>query len=430
MLLNCQELLFFPGAVPGRGREKSMDIRVLILMGGIFLFSLLLLWGEGLLRGRTAVLVSVGLLTAAFALRLLFLPHETLDYQNFLAEWVRYFRENGGFAALDRSIGNYNLPYLYFLALFSYSGIDDLYLIKLLSVAFDVLLAWGGLRIVSLFTPGEWQRRAVFLGILLLPTVLFNGAYWGQCDSIYTAFGLWAVYEALNRKPCLSVAFAAISFSFKLQAIFFLPAYFSLLLARRVRWYQLLVFPLVYLVMVLPAVLLGRPLLDTITLYFNQADSVGSALNYNSPSVYALLRISENTDMWAGLGIAAAFAFCCVLFYWMYQSRRRLGNGAILGLYLLFLIGVPFLLPHMHERYFFGADVLSFILCIMAPQYWPVPVLCSFASLLGYHAYLRGYFLFPMHYGAIALLAALIGVLCFMFSRLYGRASHAPDRIF
>jgi hypothetical protein len=50
-----------------------------------------------------------------------------------------------------------------------------------------------------------------------------------------------------------------------------------------------------------------------------------------------------------------------------------------------------------------------------------VPVLCSFASLLGYHAYLFRRYLLPMRYGTIARLAAGLLLLYFIGGRLYGR---------
>jgi Gpi18-like mannosyltransferase len=398
-----------------------MDIFTILLLLGIFLTSILLLWGEGLMRRASAVVLVVGLLVLAFWLRYLCLPYETLDYQDFLAGWVQYFRQNGGFAGLSRSVGNYNVPYLYFLALFSYSGIDDLQLIKLLSIFFDVLMAWGCMRLAGLFTPSAGKRLFAFLGVLLMPTVILNGALWGQCDSIYVAFGVWAVYEALNDRPILSVVFAALSFSFKLQAIFFRPVYLVLVVTRRMKWWQLLFFPLTYLLVVLPAVLMGRPLLDTLTLYMKQAGTVGSGLNYNSPSVFAFLRNPADAALWAKLGIASAFFFCCLGIYWLCKAGRRLNNEALLGAFLLFLIAVPLLLPHMHERYFYGADVLSLVLCAVSARYFPVPVLCSFASLLGYHAYLLKRYLLPMRYGTAALLTALALVILFICRRIYGR---------
>ena len=112
-----------------------------LLLIGVLAF--VILWAEGALKTKAALFTAAGLILAAMVLRGLCLEHETLDYQNFLTRWVRTIREQGGFEALRWNIGNYNVPYLYFLALFSYSSIRDLYLIKLLSILFDVLLAWA-----------------------------------------------------------------------------------------------------------------------------------------------------------------------------------------------------------------------------------------------------------------------------------------------
>src|SRR5699024_2263612 len=108
--------------------------------------------------------------------------------------WAATFRDSGGFAAVKLPIGNYNAPYLYFLAAISYLPIPDLYLIKLFSILFDGILAWGGFRLVRHFTPGDKNRPLLcFCLLLLLPTVVANGAFWGQCDALYGALVLHAL---------------------------------------------------------------------------------------------------------------------------------------------------------------------------------------------------------------------------------------------
>ena len=116
-----------------------------LLVLGVLAFCIL--WAEGALKTKKALFLSAALILAAMVLRGVCMDHETLDYQDFLARWVRTIREQGGFRALRWNIGNYNVPYLYFLALFSYSSVRDLYLIKLLSIFFDVILAWGAMRL-------------------------------------------------------------------------------------------------------------------------------------------------------------------------------------------------------------------------------------------------------------------------------------------
>ncbi|MCD7903261.1 MAG: conjugal transfer protein TraL [Oscillospiraceae bacterium] len=323
----------------------------LVLLGAL---GFLILWREGVLSRRRLLFLSAALLFAAMTVRALCMDHETLDYQNFLTVWVNFFRENGGFAALRESVGNYNVPYLYFLALFSYSAVRDLYLIKLLSICFDVLLAWGTLRLAEHFSKSAVVRLAAFFITLLLPTVVLNGAYWGQCDSIYAAFTVWSIYFALRGRGIRAVAAAALSFAFKLQAVFLLPVFLIFLFAKKIKWRHLAVFPLTYFLAVLPAVALGRPLADTVLLYFDQAGSVGSALNYNSPSIFAFVRGDVDAALLSALGVGAAFLFLLLLFLLCFIQRRSLNDRALLTCAVLVCVAVPFFLPHMHDRYFFS----------------------------------------------------------------------------
>ncbi len=399
-----------------------MGILPCAVLCSLAVLSLLLLRAEGVLNKPLPLFIAAAGILLAFGLRAASMNHVTADYTQFLTVWVQHFREHGGFAGIASYKGNYNIPYLYFLALFSMSSVNDLYLIKLLSILFDVVLAWGCLRLVGHFRRGDGVRLAAFLGALLLPTVLLNGAYWGQCDGIYVAFAVWALYFALQRKGVLSMVMMALSFSFKLQAVFFLPVYLLFLISGRIRFWHLFVFPVAYFVIVLPAVLLGKPLWETVTLYFSQAGSIGSGLNYNSPSVFALLRPSD-PELFSTLGILAAFVFIFCVYAAFLGKRKDASDEALLTAALLLVIVIPFLLPHMHDRYFYGADVLSFAAALILPRLAPVPVLCSFASLLGYHAYLRGRYLMPMSWGAVALIVAVLWVLLELALHL-----HAPAR--
>jgi hypothetical protein len=72
----------------------------------------------------------------------------------------------------------------------------------------------------------------------------------------------------------------------------------------------------------------------------------------------------------------------------------------------------------MHDRYFFIADVLSLVFAFAAPEYFIMPLLCEFASLLGYHAYLKARYLLPMYYGSAALLAVIVVLLIYIGANL------------
>ena len=417
-----------------------MDFRVVLMLTAEALFAFWLLYRAGLLFPAEVdesqppftillpSLVCALLISGAICLRGLVMDYETLDYQNFLTHWVDFFRDNGGFKARDTPVGNYNIPYLYFLALFSYSGIRDLYLIKLLSIFFDVILAWACMLLLGRFTQNKAARLGCFFAVLFWPTVVLNGAVWGQCDSIYVALAVLGLYLALADKPVLSMVCAALSFGFKLQAVFVLPVYAVLWFQGKFKLRHFLVFPLSYVILVLPAVLLGRPFMDTITLYLNQTGSIGDGLNYNSPSVFAFFYNVRNPQGAAQFAIAAAVFFMLAVLELCLIYRRRLNDRAVLGAVLLFAIGIPFLLPHMHDRYFFAADILTLVLAFVDVRFAAAAVLAEFASLLGYHAYLKMRYLLLMFHGARALILALLMVAVF-FALALMQKNHETEEI-
>lgn len=404
-----------------------LDITVYLLLLAEAMLALALLHLSGVLKKPWHVLLSAGLLALAFILRGVCLNYETLDYQDFLAAWVDYFRQNGGLTALKESVGNYNVPYLTFLAFFSQSAVKDLYLIKLLSIFFDVILAWGVMRIAGHFAKSAERKLLAFFLVLFWPTVVLNGALWGQCDSIYVAFAVLSIAMALEDRPWLSVASMGACFAFKLQAVFFIPALLLFLLRGKIQWKHLLAFPIVNVILVLPAVLAGRGLWDALTVGLQETGSIGEGLNYNSPSVFAFFRNVANPNDAGLFGILAAalvIAMLAVVFYW---KRKTATDLALLMGTVMLAVAIPFFLPHMHDRYFYGADMFSLALgCAVLPL-MPLALLCEFASGLGYHAYLKMRYLLLMHWGSWALILVM-GALLFGLIRELSKQPEPPKK--
>lgn len=392
-----------------------MDLSVVFVLILEALFALVLLYFSDALRDVRAEIIAVVLTAGAFVLRGALLSYETLDYQDFLAAWVDWFRANGGVRALGVSVGNYNVPYLTLLALFSGARMRDLYWIKLISIFFDVLLAWSAMQLAGLFTDKPWRKLLAFFLVLFWPTVVLNGALWGQCDSIYAALCLMGLWLILARKPWAGVAAMGAAFAFKLQAVFLLPMLLLFWIAKRLKWYHLAAFPAVNVLLVLPAVLAGRGLWDALTVGLQQTGSIGTGLNYNSPSIFALFRSIPNTEAASSVGILAAALVLALLAMVVWYFRKSVNDRALLLCAVLMSVAVPFFLPHMHDRYFFCADMMTLVLVCTELWLAPIAIGCEYASLLGYHAYLKMRYLLPMRYGSAALILsmalALIGLL-------------------
>lgn len=338
-------------------------------------------------------------IAAALYLRLICLDHQTLDYQSFLTKWAAYFRDNGGFSALKHPIGDYNVPYLYFMAAISYLPVPDLYLIKLFSVLFDILLAWAGLCLSrQLCRENSPVPLVCFTLLLLLPTVVLNSACWAQCDSLYVSLMLLALSLVLENRPKTSVLLLAVAFSFKLQTVFLIPLWCVFWYTRRVKFPHLLLFPVGYLVTILPALALGKPLGDILGIYLNQVGEYSNYLTLNAPSIFAFLpyKAQVNTVLASALGIGAAFLLVFVLLGLLLWQRKQVTPQLLLTASAVLAIGVPFLLPNMHERYFFLADILTLVWACTDRRRVPIALLVQVSSLSCYSTYLTLQYTLPI----------------------------------
>ncbi|HZB83260.1 MAG TPA: hypothetical protein VE288_10525 [Rubrobacteraceae bacterium] len=405
----------------GKGSRQSLKPADLVILGfGIFL---------------------------AIALRLSLFGFESADYDRFLSRWYDFIVTNGGFSAFKDTFSNYSPLYLYFLTLATYLPLPKLYAIKLVSIAFDFLLAFFVLLIVRL----RYENRVVwissFFAALFTPTVFFNSALWGQCDATYASMLVASIYFAIRRRPNLSLFFFSVALSFKLQAIFLFPLFIILLLKRRVPSYSFLIIPATYMVSILPAWLMGKPLLDLLMVYPSQtrlfpgvAQSASNwqqwgpnnwgqnASNWQSwargdlawdgPNLYQWL--PNNPGLFEKPGLILAGLLVCLLCLFCWRSTVSFDRDMIVKVSLVSLLLVPFTLPEMHERYFFAADVVSIIYAFYWPKRFFIPILVVGASLLSYISFLFYHEeLISAQYLAILMGVALIVTVVDLIKSLY-----------
>jgi Gpi18-like mannosyltransferase len=329
------------------------------------------------------------LLGVAVLVRIVALPYVSRDYTGFLSVWYEYIDVHGGFAALRDTFSNYNVPYLYLLATLTYLPVPALTGIKLVSVLFDLVLAYYVYRIVRLRYSATWVAGLAAVTVLLLPTVWLNSAMWAQADSIYSAFCVAGVYYLLRRRPWLACLLIGSAFAFKLQTVFILPVLVTLAVVRYLPWRTLLAVPAAYVAWALPAMLLGHSMRHLFLVYLDQAES-DQRLTANAPSVYQFFRIENGVQPLRQAGIVFTAGLVLLVILLVLKSRREIDGDRLLLLALLFAILVPFFLPAMHERYFYLADVLSIAVAFWMPRLLWVPLLVQIASLLSYVAFLFG----------------------------------------
>lgn len=124
-----------------------------------------------------------------------------------------------------------------------------------------------------------------------------------------------------------------------------------------------------------------------------------------------------DTTRSARLLIIAAFLLVAAVYTAAILLRKRLSGRLILGLALILVMGIPYLLPHMHDRYFFVAGVLALVLAASDLRFAPVPVFAELASLHCYYAYFVRYYLVQPRIGGELMLASLL--LCIAYAVIY-----------
>ena len=111
----------------------------------------------------------------------------------------------------------------------------------------------------------------------------------------------------------------------------------------------------------------------------------------------------------------------------LFVFRRRLTDSALLSAGVVLALGVPFLLPYMHDRYFFLADVLTLVWACAMPRNLLAPALAQLASLSAYLVYFRQRYTFVLQLGgktytmlveSLLILAALAYACCALWLEL------------
>lgn len=306
-----------------------------------------------------------------------------------LKRWYEHLYINGWAGLADENFSNYPPAYLYLLWLSTLlpNWVGATAAIKLIPTLFDILSAFVIFRLAQL----RYDYDTSFFyaaGFCILPTIMFNSTGWGQIDSLYTSFLLVCVYLLLKDKHFWAMAAFGMAFSFKAQAIFLLPFLGILFLKGRIRWYHFFLPPAIYLLLGIPAAWIGRSWTSIISIYFGQLGQF-HRLSLNAPNLYVFMpEASYDWGMWIGMGV---FLIAMTVWGWLnWRAKPSLSYRQIVLMALAALTLVLFVLPKMHDRYYYPVDVFSFAVVIFAPEMWFVPLFYQIISGLSYLVFLVG----------------------------------------
>lgn len=339
------------------------------------------------MRAWMGTVFIAALYLAALSLRIRLIPYTNFDTDGY-ARWYDFIAQHGQFRALGENFAIYTPPYLYLLSIATLmaSFLPKIVAIKLIPITFDLVNSLIIYKIVRLKYPaGNVPFLAASL-FMLAPTVWVNSAFWGQIDSLYTCFLLLSVYFVLTEKPSPAMIAFGVSAAIKAQAAFLVPFLFLMAFKKRIPWRSFLLIPVVYLLMMLPAILAGRSAWDVFTVYLNQANEL-QIPSFNSPNWYIFIPQSAYQPAL----IIGLIVTILLLSLWVFLSARRkfpLQPDLLIYLSLVSVALVPFLLPKMHDRYFYPADAFSIVAAFYWPKLWFVPVAYQVISSLVYFIFL------------------------------------------
>lgn len=323
-----------------------------------------------------------------------------------LIPWFEKIRAAGGLPALSAQVGDYGLLYQTLISLMTYLPMQAIVQYKLLSMVFDVALAvFAGLiyRDVCMdrlagATAGDREQQAsqvrfrsclVAAAVWLLPTVILNSSYWGQCDAMYASCCLGTLY--LLRRGSFAWAFVLLGLAFgcKLQAVFILPivgVYY--MLSRRFSLLWVLLSVAVMWLSGIVAFAFGRDLLAPIMIYTGQVGHY-QEMYMSFPSVWMLV----GNHYWGLRWFAILFTIAMMavgLWYCLGHKRYVMSREGYFAAAAWFMWSMLLFLPSMHDRYAYLLDILLLLVGCMDRRFIKYAVVTTLISLYYYGIYLFG----------------------------------------
>lgn len=335
---------------------------------------------------RLAIAAAVACAFIGFALRYLAREHATTDAVQYLMPWYTFARDHG-VGGLGEAFTNYTPFYSYLLliaAQFDRLG-QPLSLVKAISAVFELGCAIVVAQIVWRATKAPARASLAFCAVWLAPTVIFNGAVWGQADSIWTFFALVSVSLFMQGRNGVLPFAAAVAV--KAQGVFLGPFVLGMILRRKIHWAWLAAVPGVYVVLALPVLVAGRPIASVFAVYMDQANTF-HRLTMNAANIWVFAAgMPYAIGVAVGLVLAAAGGIALSLFS---MRSKREEPEFILLLACASLMLMPYLLPKMHDRYFYAFELASIGLACLNLRYLPFAVIAQVDGVLSYLMFERG----------------------------------------
>ena len=367
----------------------------------------------------------------ALVLKYVLVPIPSWDYISFIQTWTYDIKIEGGFIKglialyekpesvtlyfgdFGKSMGlpNCDYPplYMYFLSIFSilpfgrvveasgswnayYYYENLMYYVKTLTFIFEIIFAVFAYKIVKKVSGSKIAGCTAYSLFLFLPTVIINGAVWGQCDICYSTMLLISTYYLMEKKQIRSMVFFGLGLAFKLQVVFLLPLFGFVWFRKSFKLrYFLIAFGITILTFV-PLWIGGAQFTTPFIPYGRQAGGYTSSINLNSTNIYTFFVFNDqaynnSTKLLSTFGMILTVLSSFVLISLLAFKRVKVTPKSILLIATFSAVMVPFVMPHMHERYFYLAETLLLLYACTKINRIHLPIIQQVSGLIAYSCY-------------------------------------------
>lgn len=326
-----------------------------------------------------------------------------VDFQICLQPWYEGLKESGGLHGLAEFPGDYNMFYVTLLYLLTLIPVEPIISIKMLSILFDYLLAIVAFALVREAAPTG--KKDVY-GIVAYGLVLFNpvavidSAYLAQSESIWAFWALCSFWWFWKGHPALGGLFVGFALAMKPQGIFILPI--ILIYYFKVKKFSILhlLWALVGIQLTCVPAIIGGCSFDVFFRRFMALAGSYPYVYYYYPNIWTYLQKAPYY-VFGKVAILSTFVVLLLFAVLYVKSCKPVTLQAMLCYLTWTTMTCAMLLPCMHERYNYLAEMM-FIVCAIREKRYRLPALLLLLSSL--QCYGQGYLGWPWvsHYALAA----------------------------
>ena len=297
---------------------------------------------------------------------------EGVDFKVCLEPWYQQLKEGGTLAALAGYDGDYNLFYVTILYLLTLVPAEPIISIKMVSILFDYVAAFAVMQVAM--SAGEETGKGRFYGalacglVLCNPVAVINSGYLAQSESIWAGLALLGFWYLSQEKPVRGMWMLGFALAMKLQAVFILPIVLILYFYKKTfSILHLLWIPIAIQVSCIPAIIGGCGFDVAYRTYFRLMGEY-PFMYYYYPNIWTFFKEAP----YYLLGKAAiVLAFMALLMFAVLfvQSGRRHVMKDYLEYVAWTTMTCAMLLPCMHERYNYIAEIVLPVCAVFEKKY-------------------------------------------------------------